>query len=259
MNRKQADNIINLIQKNINTKKEEVEKVCNEDAQKAPHFASKKIENEFALLGKMHKSLNTDSNVRQIVKDFIKSKKYDDSNIKEIASTYNSKVKSIKQLEDELVKLYNKNGLTKKYNRFISGMYIRIRNIVDKNLIESSPKALLDSMNQNRNEMELENIDSYDDQKAILSSNSISKTATSNDVSELESLAKNINSFTEKYGHKISVPSKEEGFLAITRELYNTIYENITKNKILYTFLDKCKEDVEAKFDANITSNKSGF
>lgn len=257
MNRKQADNIINLIQKNINTKKEEVEKVYNQDAPKAPDFSSKKVENEFSLLGKMKQALTSDITIQQALQVYLKSKKYNDSNIRQVARDNNSKIKSIKDLENEITKLFISNGVSKKYNRFIFETYINVRDIANSlHKVDTTPKTLLDLINKNRNEIGLDSVSAYDEQKVVLSSYALSKTVVCDKNVDLDALTKNVAQFAQKYKSQIEIPSNEEGFLSVIRPLYNIIAENIIKDETVLNAMDNYESSSIAHKFANLSAEQ---
>ena len=174
MNKKQADDIINLIQANIATKKQNVEEIYNQDVIESSDFSSINVENEFSMLGKMHKKLSGEVEIRQAIKSYISSRRYNDSNINEIAKQYKSKIKSLKQFESELFNIFNSNGIVKKFDRFTYSSYVDIQRALN-NSVNATPSALLKVMNENRNAIELDSIQSYDSSRDILSSYFISE------------------------------------------------------------------------------------
>lgn len=245
MNKKQADDIINLIQTNINIKKQNVEKIYNQDVATTPDFASKNVENEFSMLGKMHKTLSGEENVQRAIKFYVKSKKYDDSNIGEIAKQYKSKVKSVKKFESELTKLLNNKGLIKKFNRFLYVAYVDVERILNHSNMDATPASLLKLMNDNRNEIGLDSVTKYNGKKAILSSYVISSSVECSKDVKLNKLVDDVNNFAKKFGHEIQISNPNASFLPIVNELYQIILDNYTEGNTFDDIASSNKDDID--------------
>lgn len=255
MNKKQADDIINLIQTNINAKKQDVEAIYNQDVEKPSDFSTINVENEFSILGKMHQTLNGDDEIKHAIQAYVSSQKINNANISKMAKDeYKTKVKSLDKFENQLFEMLKSDGASeKKFNSFVHYAYEIIKQKLN-NTIDATPSALLKLMNDNRNAIGLTSVQTFDSSREILSSYYISQLVKcGEDDVQLETLVKNVNNFTKLYGYEIATSYKDENYLPVVRQLYDVVLDNFAKNETFDFIANK------NKFDSDITKGLERF